>query len=137
MLPKEIFLSHSDLDRHLVEKLAAMLVRHGLSVWYCRNRIRGGQQWHDEIGAALNRCDWFVIVLSPGALKSMWAKRELMFSLQQSRYENRIVPLLYQRCDYEVLSWTLSSFQMIDFTQTFEQGFRDLLQVWNLQYREL
>ena len=135
MLPKEIFLSHSDLDRHLVEKLASMLGRHGLSVWYSRTKIRGGQQWHDEIGAALNRCDWFVIVLSPGALKSMWVKRELVFSLQQSRYENRIVPLLYQPCDYEQLSWTLSSFQTIDFTQTIEQAFRDLLHVWNLQYQ--
>ena len=65
----------------------------------------------------------------------MWVKRELMFSLQQNRFENKIVPLLYQPCDYDQLSWTLSSFQMIDFTQTLEQGCRDLLLLWGLGYQ--
>ena len=135
MLPKEIFLSHSDRDRQFVKKLVAMMRRHGLPVWYSRTNILGAQQWHDEIGAALHRCDWFVLVLSPSAVESMWVKRELMFSLQQNRFENKIVPLLYQPCDYDQLSWTLSSFQMIDFTQTFEQGCRDLLLLWGLGYQ--
>ncbi|MYC70805.1 MAG: toll/interleukin-1 receptor domain-containing protein [Gemmatimonadetes bacterium] len=135
MLPKEIFLSHSDHDRQFVKKLVAMMRRHGLPVWYSRTNILGAQQWHDEIGAALHRCDWFVLVLSPSAVESMWVKRELMFSLQQNRFENKIVPLLYQTCDYDQLSWTLSSFQMIDFTQTFEQGCRDLLLLWGLGYQ--
>ena len=119
-MPKEIFLSHSDRDRLFVKKLVAMMRRHGLPVWYSRTNILGAQQWHDEIGAALHRCDWFVLVLSPSAVESMWVKRELTFSLQQNRFENKIVPLLYQPCDYDQLSWTLSSFHMIDFTQTFE-----------------
>jgi hypothetical protein len=38
------------------------------------------QQWHDEIGAALRRCDWFVLVLSPHTVESIWVKRELLFS---------------------------------------------------------
>ena len=135
MLPAEIFLSHSDCDRQFVEDLVAMMRRHGLPVWYSRTNILGAQQWHDEIGAALHRCDWFVLVLSPSAVESMWVKRELMFSLQQNRFENKIVPLLYQTCDYDQLSWTLSSFQMIDFTQTFEQGCRDLLRLWGLGYQ--
>ncbi|MGH8064677.1 MAG: toll/interleukin-1 receptor domain-containing protein [Candidatus Entotheonellia bacterium] len=95
----------------------------------------GAQQWHDEIGAALRRCDWFVLVLSPNAVESIWVKRELLFSLQQNRFEDKIIPLLYQPCTYERLSWTLSLFQMVDFTQTFEQGCRDLLRVWGLGYR--
>ena len=132
---KEIFLSHSDCDRQFVEDLVAVMRRHGLPVWYSRTNILGAQQWHDEIGAALHRCDWFVLVLSPNAVESMWVKRELMFSLQQNRFENKIVPLLYQPCDYDQLSWTLSSFHRIDFTQTFEQGCRDLLRLWGLGYQ--
>ena len=135
MLPQEIFLSHSDRDRQFVEELVAMLRHHGLPVWYSRTNIRGAQQWHDEIGAALRRCDWFVLVLSPSAVESIWVKRELLFSLQQDRFENKIVPLLYQNCDYERLSWTLPIFQMIDFTQAFEQGCRNLLRVWGVGYQ--
>ena len=41
----------------------------------------------------------------------------------------------YSRSNYGQLSWTLFSIQLIDFTQTFEQGCRDLLRVWNLGYQ--
>lgn len=115
--------------------LADMLRRHGIPVWYSRANIRGAQQWHDEIGAALNRCDWFILILSPNAVESIWVKRELLFSLQQNRFEDRIVPLLYQPCDFERLSWTLPMYQIIDFTGTFEQGCRDFLRVWGLGHR--
>lgn len=133
--PREIFLSHSDRDRPFAERLATMLRRHGCPVWYSRTDVLGAQQWHDEIGSALRRCDWFVLVLSPNAVESEWVKRECLFALQERRFDNKIVPILYQPCDYEELSWTLSSFQMIDFGKPFEDGFRDLLRVWGVGYR--
>ena len=135
MLPTEIFLSHSDRDRQFVEELVDMMRRHGLRVWYSRSNVLGGQQWHDEIGEAILRCDWFVIVLSPNAVGSTWVKKELMFSFHLKHLENKIVPLLHQSCDYKQLSWVLCSIQSIDFTQTFEQGCRDLLRVWDLRYQ--
>ena len=135
MFPAEIFLSHSDADRQFVENLAQMLRRHGVPVWYSRTNILGAQQWHDEIGAALRRCDWFVLVLSPESVESIWVKREVLFALQQRHFGNRIVPLLYQACDHERLSWTLSIFQLVDFTQPFEDGCRDLLRVWGVGYK--
>lgn len=134
MLPKEVFLSHSKADQRLASRLAAAMRRHGVPVWYSRTNIVGAQQWHDEIGAALRRCDWFVLLLSPNSVNSVWVKRELLFTLQQKRFENRIVPVLNRRCDYEQLSWTLSSFQMVDFTKSFEEGCCNLLRVWGLGY---
>jgi hypothetical protein len=73
--------------------------------------------------------------MSPNSVESMWVKRELLFALQQNRFENKIIPLLFQPCDYNRLSWTLSFFQIIDFTQTFEDGCRQLLRVWGSGYR--
>ena len=134
-MPQGIFLSHSDRDRGFVVRLAETLRRHGLPVWYSRTDIVGAQQWHDEIGSALHRCDWFVLVLSPSAVNSTWVKRELAFALRQDRLDARIVPLIFESCDYEELSWTLPGFQMIDFTQDFEQGARNLMRVWGLGYR--
>ena len=135
MIPYEAFLSHSSLDQDFVTSLADGLRRHGVPVWYSRTNIMGAQQWHDEIGAALRRCDWFLLVLSPNAVTSMWVKRELIFALQQNRFENRIVPLLWQSCDFDRLSWVLPSFQIIDFQRTFEDGCRDLLRLWRLGYQ--
>ena len=136
MLPKEVFLSHSDKDRQFATSLARVLRRHGVPVWYSRLNLMGAQQWHDEIGAALNRCNWFALVLSPNSVKSDWVKHELMFALNNRRYKGRIVPLLLKPCKYKKLSWTLSEFQVIDFTQKKKtDGYRELLKVWGLGYQ--
>ncbi|MGH9875204.1 MAG: toll/interleukin-1 receptor domain-containing protein [Pyrinomonadaceae bacterium] len=135
-LPKEVFLSHSDHDRAFVESLADVLRRHGVPFWYSRAHIKGAQQWHDEIGAALHRCDWFAVILSPQSVNSVWVKRELIYALKPERFENRIIPIAYQPSDYEALSWTLSAFQMVDFTHSLEEGCRDLLRMWGMGYRD-
>ena len=135
MIPNEVFLLHSNMDQDFAMNLTNMLRRHRVPVWYSRTNILGAQQWHDEIGAALQRCDWFLIVLSPNAVGSIWVKRELIFALQQNRFENGIVPLLYQACDAERLSWVLPMFQMIDFQRPFDDGCRELLRIWELGYQ--
>ena|SRR5947207_2228732 len=135
LLPHEVFLSHSDLNREFASSLSDEMRRHGVPVWYCRANILGAQQWHDEIGAALQRCDWFAVVLSPDSVESIWVKRELLYALNHDRFENKIIPIMYQSCDYERLSWTLSDFQMIDFTHTVEDGYVNLFRIWGLGYR--
>jgi hypothetical protein len=87
VLPHEVFLSHSSQDRQFATDLAGVIRRHGIPVWYSQTNILGAQQWQDEIGAALQRCDWFVLVLSPNSAESMWVKRELSYALQQNRFE--------------------------------------------------
>jgi TIR domain len=134
--PKEVFFSHSSLDLVFADKLAAVMRSHGIPVWYSRTNIIGAQQWHDEIGAALQRCDWLALILSPESVGSVWVKRELLFSLNEDRYAGRIVPILYHPCDYLSLSWTLGALQMIDFTGTFEDGCRALLRIWGIGYRD-
>lgn len=134
-MPNEVFLSHSTQDQVFVTDLATALRRHGVPVWYSRPNIRGAQQWHDQIGEALRRCDWFLVVLSPHSVRSKWVKRELLFALQQDRFENRIVPVLFQPCDVDYLSWVLPSFQMVDFRGDFVDGCRELLRLWGLGYQ--
>ncbi len=137
VLPHEVFLSHANQDRGFVDSLAEVIRRHGVPVWYSQTNILGARQWHDEIGAALRRCDWFLIVLSPQSVDSKWVKRELLYALDHNRYDSKIVPVMYQSCDYEEkLSWTLSIFQMVDFTRTIDQGYVDLFRVWGLGYQK-
>lgn len=134
MIPNEVFLSHSNKDQEFVNAVSGVMRRHGVPVWYSRINIVGAQQWHDEIGAALNRCDWFTLVLSPNSVESMWVKRELIYALQQDRFENKIIPLVHQPCDLIRLSWVLPSFQIVSFEQGFESGCRDLLRMWGVGY---
>ena len=134
-LPREIFLSHSSGDRRFADKLAKALRRHAIPVWYSRTHLRGAQQWQQEIGQALQRCDWFVVVLSPQSVKSMWVKRELSYALNKKRFQDKIVPVVHRKCDHEKLHWTLDSFQMVAMTGDFAEDCAQLLRIWGLPYK--
>jgi hypothetical protein len=133
--PQEAFVSHSDQDRELVDRLSGELTRHGISHWLSRRELAGSQQWHDEIGAALGRCDWFILLLSPNAVDSMWVKRELLYALNQRRFLERIVPIVLADCEVDRLSWTLSSIQRVDFRPGWSQGMEALLRIWGRGYQ--
>jgi hypothetical protein len=133
--PKEIFVSHAHGDRRFLRRLVAVLRSHGIPFWYSKTHLIGAQRWHDEIGRALARCDWFLVVLSPQATKSEWVKRELVFALNERRYRGKIVPVLLKSCNYNRLSWTLGEFRMVDFTSDFEEGCRKLLKIWGQVHR--
>ena len=126
-MPNEVFVSHSSHDRTFVERLVSVLCRHGIPLWYSQTNILGhrcGTTKSDRrSGVATGSCSYS----PPGAVTSQWVKRELLYSLQESRYEGRIVPLMYEPCPYDELSWTLASMQMVDFTNGFDPGCRDLL----------
>lgn len=131
--PREVFLSHSSKDRRAASRLAAFLRAAGVRVWYSKVHIKVGQQWHDEIGSALDRCDWFLVLLSPAATEPIWVKHELVYALNDSRYREQIVPLNYKKCHYKNLSWTLGSFQSVDLTGTIKAGAEELLRRWGIE----
>jgi hypothetical protein len=133
-VPKEIFLSHSQADRKFVNRLIKVLQAFNIRFWYSRSHLVGAQEWQDEIGRALDRCDWFALVLSPAAIKSEWVRRELSYALNERRYRGRIVPLLIRPCQHKRLSWTLSAFQFVDFSDDFALGCERLLRVWGKHY---
>jgi TIR domain len=131
MKPREVFLSHASADRRTAERIVAELRRCGIKVWYSRTNLRGAQAWHDEIGKALGRCDWLVVILTPAAVRSEWVRREVTYALIQKRYRERIVPLLVKPCRHRRLSWTLAGLQMVSFRRSFRVGVADLLKVWS------
>lgn len=124
---KRVFVSHSANDRKFVFKLTKFLREESVAYWYSSHHIAGANEWHDEIGKGLRKCHWFVLILSPNSVKSTWVKRELLFALQEKRYDGRIVPVLLKKCSYARLSWTLSSFQFVFFHKDFATGCRQLL----------
>jgi hypothetical protein len=131
-LPREVFLSHAVKDHVFASKVAEFLRSHDLAVWYAPKELVGGQLWHDEIGKALDRCDAFMVIVSPNSVKSRWVKFELRFALNQPRLDGRIFPILYRPCEFRELSWILDSIQHVDFTKGFGRGSRDLLRIWGL-----
>lgn len=131
----EVFLSHSNKDRSFVLRLARVLRQHGIPYWYSAVHISGAKQWHDEIGRALGRCSWFLVVLTPDSVRSRWVKRELLFALNEDRYNEKIIPVLRKACEHARLSWTLAEFQFVDFTGDLDDGCRQLLRLWRIKYK--
>ena len=119
----------------MAQRLATVLTRHGVPVFFSPRHIRGAQQWQNEVLGALQHCDWFMVLLSPDAINSMWVKREVAFALQDPRYEDRIIPLQYRDCDLKSLQW-LTLFQMISIAEDFTAGCRNLLKIWGIDLRE-
>ena len=129
-----VFISHSSRDRDFVVRLARLLKDHKVDYWFSVH-IAGAKQWHDEIGRALGRCDWFLIVLTPNAVRSKWVKHELLFARREDRYKEKIIPLLHKSCKYERLSWTLPELQLVEFRGSFDLGCRQLLRIWKMNYK--
>jgi hypothetical protein len=130
------FIAHSSRDRAFVERLARVLDAHHLPYWYSEQHILGAQQWHDEIGRALAKCNWLILVLSPAAVSAKWVKSEVMFALDSDAYRDQIVVLEHRRgAKYKKLSWTLKQYQWIHFHRGLDAGFADLLRIWKRKYR--
>ena len=130
--PSEVFISHSSRDRAFVSRLVTLLRKKKIPFWYSPKHIVGAAQWHDEIGKALARCDWFIVVLTPRSVDSHWVKKELLYALNNARYEDRIVPILVRDCNLQRLSWTLDQIERIDFRAGFAAGSQDLLRIWGI-----
>ncbi|MEA2235674.1 MAG: hypothetical protein QOC81_398 [Thermoanaerobaculia bacterium] len=134
--PTEVFLSHSVKDKRFLRKLTGVLRGHGISVWFSEHGILGATQWHDEIGAALARCDWMIVILSPAAIASRWVKREVTYAVEEPRFDGRIIPLRVRACSAKELSWVLPQIQTIDFIGRFDDACRELFNVWGIRYRK-
>lgn len=134
MKPKELFLSHSSRNRKLANAIAETLRNHGVPVWFSPTNILTAQQWHDEIGRALRRCDWFLVLLSKSSVKSKWVKLELSYALNHSQYDNHIIPVKIYNCNHEDLSWTLDVFQMSELNGSKHDGYTEILNTWGLGF---
>jgi hypothetical protein len=134
MIPKEVFLSHSSKNKAAACEFAETLRNHGVPVWYSPTSIKSAQQWHDEIGKALRRCDWFLVLLSQDSVGSKWVKMELSYALNHSQYDNHILPIKIEDCDHEQLSWTLEMFQMVELNGKSDEAYTEILRTWGLGF---
>jgi TIR domain len=134
-VPINCFLSHSHRDKSFADQLADTLAAHGVETWYSARQIMAADEWLDEIRKALDRCDWFLIVLSTSAVNSIWVRREVLYALNQPRFVGRITPLLLRQCKWEKRYWPLTLINGVDFRQDYGRGYQELLQSWGIKYR--
>lgn len=125
MHPGSVFISHSskppdfDVTRVLAEKLEG----YGLSVWWDKDRLEGGDEFTAEIVEAIIRQHYFLFLLSKHSVASKWCRRELA---RASDLGKTIIPLKIDDVLPERLPLELAGLQYIDLREGVEAGFPSL-----------
>ena len=91
-----VFICHATPDQHVVEtEILPTLESIGLTYWYSHERLSTGE-FQTAILDAIGESEWFLVVLSPQAVKSHWVKAEVHEAMGICR--DRIVPVLVEEC---------------------------------------
>lgn len=121
-----VFVSYSTSDLEFVcERLAPRLERAGMKAWCSQSQLREGQNWEREIRSALEKCDWFVVVLSAHAQRSQWVQAETHWAMENMA--GRVVPVLIDECKPTDVHLLLGTLQGVDLRVDQEQGFERLI----------
>jgi|GEM_PF-3287484 len=126
----QVFISYSRKDSAFIDQLVADLRSAGLTVWYDLSGLDGGTQWETEIQGAIEQSQYFLAVLSPGALESKWVVREFLYAEKRGI---KIIPVLFLPCE---LPMRMLDLQLIDLQKdNYSQNFDRLLKALNVPTR--
>jgi len=124
-----VFISHASADDEIVRQLIVEpMERHGLSVWYSKDAIRGADDWEERIRHGLKTTDWFLVALSERSVKSPWVRAEVDWALDNRR--GKLVPVLIGDCDPQECNLRLRTIQYVDLRENNQSGQLQLLQQW-------
>ena len=130
----KVFISHSSKDKPFADKLVSDLASNNVPVWYDRLDIRLGDSIPGKINIGIAESKYFLIVLSPDAVKSNWVQEELNAALmrQIASAGTFLIPILLKDCDIPPL---LSHRHYADFRKSYRDGLNQLLEVWGRDSR--
>jgi hypothetical protein len=123
---RRVFISHSSKDVEFVfSKVKAVLDEVGYSAWCSATDVRLAADWEQQIRQALTQADWFLVVLSPDAVKSPWVQAETHWALENMC--GRVIPIMARSCQPTDVHLRLGTLQYIDFRIDVARGQRRLL----------
>ena len=105
-----IFISYSRTNKDFALELANELRASGFNIWFDLLDIPTGSRWDDEIERALERCEIFMVILTPSSTISDNVKDEIGYAIDSDK---RILPILLKDANVPL---RLRRFQYVDFT---------------------
>ncbi|MBD2448594.1 TIR domain-containing protein [Nostoc sp. FACHB-152] len=117
-LMTQVFLSYSEKERAVMEKVANLLMRESFTVWTNKTDIQSGTDFVESIYRGIEEADNLVFLMSPASLQSEYCQMEVShaFSLKK-----RIIPLLIEQVDIEQIPVELRTLHFIDLTEPQQQ----------------
>lgn len=80
-----VFISYSSLDYVMANHIREMLQKNDISCWMAPESIPGGSDYANEIPAAIESCDYFMLVLSRNSQDSIWVPKELDLAIDAKK----------------------------------------------------
>ncbi|MBN1562886.1 MAG: TIR domain-containing protein [Anaerolineae bacterium] len=119
-----IFISYSRTDwDEFVTGLVDRLDHAGYNVWVDQHLMKGGEDWMDALGKALDQCSLLILVASPDAIASRYVKMEYRYFFHADK---PIIPLMLKPVK---LPPELHLYQYIDFSMgSLDSHFEQLFQ---------
>jgi hypothetical protein len=108
----KVFLSYSRKDIAFVDQLDAALRARGFEPLIDRSDIYAFEEWWQRIQALIVRSDTVVFVLSPDAVASDVARKEVTYAASLNK---RFAPILYRRVDDRQMPEVLGKLNFIFF----------------------
>jgi hypothetical protein len=128
-LSEKVFISHASRDKNFVDRLVSDLAPRGVPVWYDKLDVWLGDSIPGKINTGISEAKYFLIVLSPAAVKSKWVQEELNAALmrQVAADGTFLLPVLVEDCNVPPL---LGHRRFADFREGYEAGLEELLEVF-------
>jgi hypothetical protein len=105
----QIFLSHTTVDKDVVEAIGSFLTERGLTVWIDSWRMTAGDSLISKIGEGIELSDRLVVCLTPNSVESNWVKKEVATGLVMELAEDKglgekfVVPALLIPCKVPIM----------------------------------
>ncbi|MEM9953916.1 MAG: toll/interleukin-1 receptor domain-containing protein [Chloroflexota bacterium] len=84
----KIFISYSRVDIEAVKQFAELL-GYGCDVWYDTG-IVGGEDWWERIISEIDKCEFYIYLLSRDSIESEYCEKELNYALENRKH---IIPV--------------------------------------------
>ena len=108
----KVFISYSRKDMAFADRLEAALKARGFEPLIDRTDIYAFEQWWERIEALIARADTAVFVLSPDAVASKVALREVAFAASLNK---RFAPVVWRKVDDKLVPEPLAKLNFIFF----------------------
>jgi hypothetical protein len=109
---RHLFVSYAGKDRAAIQPLLDGMSRLNYEVWVDR-RLRGGQDWWEEILAQIQACDGLVAPISPSLLASEACTSERKYARDLAK---PVLPVMVVQVPKGTIPADLAKLQIVDYT---------------------
>jgi TIR domain len=133
----KVFLCHSSEDKPVIRTLHKRLTKSGFRVWFDEKKLVPGQDWQQEIRAAVTSCDVMIVCLSQNlVIGEGWVHQEIKFAVDLvQKYTEKTLFIIPLRLEKIAIPKNLRQWHTANLFD--KDGYRKLVQALRTQAKAI